>query len=102
MQLHEKCSRDPPFRAHGPDAWQFRHRLLGPGAGGMLGELSSGFDVTIRTTGLLITFGAVVLTGGLLFGRELLHSMGFVAAAFVVLAVAMFSRTRPAGGGSRA
>jgi predicted MFS family arabinose efflux permease len=89
---------------------------------GMLGELSSSLDVTIRTTGLLITFGAVVLyigspltawlTGrierrrllaatlgvlafGLLFGRELLHSMGFVAAAFVVLAVALVLQTRP-------
>jgi len=102
MQLHEKCRRDPLFRAHGPDARQFVTGCSVLAPAGMLGELSSGFDVTIRTTGLLITFGAVVLTGGLLFGRELLHSMGFVAAAFVVLAVAMLSRTRPAGSGSRA
>jgi DHA1 family inner membrane transport protein len=31
---------------------------------GMLGELSSGLDVSIRTAGLLITFGAVVLCVG--------------------------------------
>ena len=31
---------------------------------GMLGELASGFDVTIRTAGLLITFGAVMLCIG--------------------------------------
>jgi MFS transporter, DHA1 family, inner membrane transport protein len=31
---------------------------------GMLGELSAGLDVTIRNTGLLITFGAVVLCIG--------------------------------------
>ena len=31
---------------------------------GMLGELSSGLDVSIRTAGLLITFGAVVLCIG--------------------------------------
>jgi MFS transporter, DHA1 family, inner membrane transport protein len=31
---------------------------------GMLGELSSGLDVTISTAGLLITFGAVVLCIG--------------------------------------
>ena len=31
---------------------------------GMLGELSSGLDVSIRTAGLLITFGAIVLCVG--------------------------------------
>ena len=31
---------------------------------GMLGELSSGLDVSIRTAGLLITFGAIVLCIG--------------------------------------
>src|SRR5437899_8635189 len=31
---------------------------------GMLSELASGLDVTIRTAGLLITFGAVVLCIG--------------------------------------
>jgi DHA1 family inner membrane transport protein len=31
---------------------------------GMLGELSSGFDVTIRDAGLLITFGAIMLCIG--------------------------------------
>jgi DHA1 family inner membrane transport protein len=36
--------------------------VLGPA--GMLPELSSGFDVSIRTAGLLITFGAMVLCIG--------------------------------------
>src|SRR5437660_11886778 len=31
---------------------------------GMLGELSSGLDITIRTAGLLITFGAIMLCIG--------------------------------------
>jgi predicted MFS family arabinose efflux permease len=31
---------------------------------GMLGELASGLDVSIRTAGLLITFGAIVLCVG--------------------------------------
>ena len=31
---------------------------------GMLGELSSGLDISIRTAGLLITFGAIVLCIG--------------------------------------
>src|SRR5687768_9742287 len=31
---------------------------------GMLGELSSGLDVSIRTAGLLITFGAIMLCVG--------------------------------------
>ena len=36
--------------------------VLAPG--GMLGELSSGLDVSIRTAGLLITFGAIMLCVG--------------------------------------
>jgi predicted MFS family arabinose efflux permease len=38
-------------------------------------------------------------TGGLLFGRDLLHGMGFAAAGFVVLAVVLVLQTRPAGTG---
>src|SRR5678816_3686544 len=35
-----------------------------PAPAGMLGDLSSGLDVSIRAAGLLITFGAVVLCVG--------------------------------------
>ena len=59
-------------------------------------------SVSLNTSVLYVGQAIGSATGGLLIGRELLHSMGFVAAGFVVLAVAMLLRTRPAGSGSTA
>jgi predicted MFS family arabinose efflux permease len=85
---------------------------------GMLGELSSGLRVTISGAALLITFGAVVLCigspltawltsrierrtllteaiGGQLFARDQFRGVGYVAVAFVMLALAAVFLTRP-------
>jgi predicted MFS family arabinose efflux permease len=59
-------------------------------------------SVSLNTSVLYVGQAIGSATGGLLIGRELLHSMGFVAAGFVVLAVAMLLRTRPAESGSTA
>jgi len=59
-------------------------------------------SVSLNTSVLYVGQAIGSATGGLLIGRELLHSMGFVAAGFVVLAVALLLRTRPAGSGSTA
>src|SRR3954464_13851813 len=61
---------------------------------GMLGELSSGLDVSIRTAGLLVTFGAIVLcigspvTAWLTSGIE---RRTLLAATIAVLALANFA-----------
>jgi DHA1 family inner membrane transport protein len=52
-------------------------------------------SVSLNTSVLYVGQAIGSAIGGLLFGRELLHSMGFVAAAFVVLAVALVLQTRP-------
>jgi MFS transporter, DHA1 family, inner membrane transport protein len=52
-------------------------------------------SVSLNTSMLYVGKAIGSATAGLLFGRELLHSMGFVAAGFVVLAVAMVPQTRP-------
>src|SRR5450755_2620732 len=52
-------------------------------------------SVSLNTSVLYVGQAIGSAIGGLLFGRELLHSMGFVAAAFVVLAVALVPQTRP-------
>jgi len=57
-------------------------------------------SVSLNTSVLYIGQAIGSATGVLLFGRGLLHGLGFVAAAFVVLAVAMVLQTRPAGTGS--
>jgi len=59
-------------------------------------------SVSLNTSVLYIGQAIGSATGGLLFGRDLLHSMGFAAAAFVVIAVALVLQTRPAGAGSAA
>ncbi len=59
-------------------------------------------SVSLNTSVLYVGQAIGSATGGLLFGRDLLHSMGFVAAAFVVLAVAMLLQTRPVGSRSAA
>jgi len=56
-------------------------------------------SVSLNTSVLYVGQAIGSATGGLLFGRELLHSMGFVALAFVGLAVAMVLQTRPARSG---
>jgi predicted MFS family arabinose efflux permease len=57
-------------------------------------------SVSLNTSVLYVGQAIGSATGGLLFGRDLLHGLGFVAAAFVVLAVAMLLQTRPAASGS--
>jgi len=57
-------------------------------------------SVSLNTSVLYVGQAIGSATGGLLFGRDLLHGMGLVAAVFVVLAVAMVLQTRPAGGGA--
>ena len=59
-------------------------------------------SVSLNTSVLYIGQAIGSATGGVLFGRELLHSMGFVAAAFVVVAVALVRQTRRAASGPTA
>lgn len=52
-------------------------------------------SVSLNTSVLYVGQAIGSATGGLLFGHELFHSVGYVAAAFVVLALAMMMQTRP-------
>src|SRR6202048_973399 len=57
----------PVHRRFAPSALMFGNFVTGTSVlapAGMLSELSSGLDVTIRDAGLLITFGAIVLCVG--------------------------------------
>jgi predicted MFS family arabinose efflux permease len=56
-------------------------------------------SVSLNTSVLYVGQAIGSATGGLLFGRDLLHGMGFAAAAFVVIAVVLVLQTRPAGSG---
>jgi DHA1 family inner membrane transport protein len=61
---------------------------------GMLGELSSGLDVSIRTAGLLVTFGAIVLCIGSPVTAWLtsrIERRTLLAATIAVLALANFA-----------
>jgi MFS transporter, DHA1 family, inner membrane transport protein len=51
--------------------------------------------VSLNTTALYIGQAVGSAVGGLLFARELLHTIGFVAAGFVVVALAIVGLTRP-------
>jgi predicted MFS family arabinose efflux permease len=51
--------------------------------------------VSLNTSVLYVGQAVGSAVGGLLFARELLHAMGFVAAGFVVLALAIVILTRP-------
>ena len=56
-----------PARRFAPTALMLGNFVTGCsviGPAGMLGELSSGLDVSIRDAGLLITYGAAVLCFG--------------------------------------
>jgi predicted MFS family arabinose efflux permease len=55
-------------------------------------------SVSLNTSVLYIGQAVGSAIGGMLFARDLLHSTGFVAAAFVVLAVVGVSMTRPRQG----
>jgi MFS transporter, DHA1 family, inner membrane transport protein len=60
-------NRAPTHRRFAPTALMLGNVITGCSVlapAGMLGELSSGLDVSVRTAGLLITFGAVVLCIG--------------------------------------
>jgi predicted MFS family arabinose efflux permease len=60
-------NRPPTHRRFAPTALMLGNVVTGCSVlapAGMLGELSSGLDVSVRTAGLLITFGAVVLCIG--------------------------------------
>ncbi|QOZ70199.1 MULTISPECIES: MFS transporter [Bradyrhizobium] len=52
--------------------------------------------VALNTSVLYIGQAVGSATGGLLFARELLHTLGFVAVGFVVLALILVVLTRPA------
>src|ERR1700756_266867 len=66
------CMKNPPLDGHvgrrfAPTALMLGNIVTGSSVlapAGMLSELSAGLDVSIRTAGLLITFGAVVLCVG--------------------------------------
>jgi DHA1 family inner membrane transport protein len=64
MHLHGISADRASLRSHRIDAWKYRHRLSVLAPAGMLVELSGGLDVSIRTAGLLITFGAIMLCVG--------------------------------------
>ena len=68
MHLHEKSDhRRPLHRRFAPTALMLGNIVTGCSVlapAGMLIELSSGLDVTVRDAGLLITFGAVMLCIG--------------------------------------
>jgi MFS transporter, DHA1 family, inner membrane transport protein len=60
-------NRPPTHRRFAPTALMLGNFVTGCSVlapAGMLGELSSGLDISIRTAGLLITFGAIVLCVG--------------------------------------
>src|SRR5262245_65644396 len=60
-------NRGPTHRRFAPTALMLGNVVTGCSVlapAGMLGELSSGLDVSVRTAGLLITFGAIVLCVG--------------------------------------
>src|SRR6201989_133250 len=60
-------NRPPTHRRFAPTALMLGNVVTGCSVlapAGMLGELSSGLDVSVRTAGLLITFGAIVLCIG--------------------------------------
>jgi predicted MFS family arabinose efflux permease len=105
MHLHRKCLGRPPLMAVSVAIWGLgfastnsmqQVRLVA--AAPPLAPAS----VSLNTSVLYVRQAIGTATGGLLFGRDLLHSMGFVAAAFVVLAVALLLLTRPAGSRSMA
>jgi DHA1 family inner membrane transport protein len=54
-------------------------------------------SVSLNTSVLYVGQAIGSATGGLLFGRDLLHGMGFAAAAFVVIALVLLLQTRPTG-----
>src|SRR5215813_11872149 len=68
MQMHQKlCYRADVSRRFAPTALMLGNIVTGCSVlapAGMLTELSESLDVSIRTAGLLITFGAVVLCIG--------------------------------------
>lgn len=51
--------------------------------------------VSLNTSVLYIGQAVGSAVGGLLFGRDLLHAMGFVAVGFVVVALALVALSRP-------
>src|SRR6476620_10862481 len=60
-------NRLPTHRRFAPTALMLGNVVTGCSVlapAGMLGELSSGLDISVRTAGLLITFGAIVLCIG--------------------------------------
>jgi DHA1 family inner membrane transport protein len=60
-------NRPPTHRRFAPTALMLGNVVTGCSVlapAGMLGELSSGLDISVRTAGLLITFGAIVLCIG--------------------------------------
>src|SRR3954471_12499650 len=62
-----KAPAAPAERRFAPTALMLGNFVTGCsviGPAGMLGELSEGLDVSIRTAGLLITFGAIMLCVG--------------------------------------
>jgi len=54
-------------------------------------------SVALNTSVLCVGKAIGSATGGLLFGRELLHCIGLVAVAFVVLLGALVLQTQPTG-----
>src|SRR3954447_1883192 len=68
MQLHRSRAIGPPVnRRFAPTALMLGNFVTGTAVlapAGMLSELASDLDVSIRTAALLITFGAVVLCVG--------------------------------------
>ena len=85
-----------PKRRFAPTALMLGNVVTGTSVlapAGMLGELSSGLDVTIRGAALLITFGAIVLAAigmpGMPFVAELSVAL-LVLMAFLVVGVFVF------------
>jgi predicted MFS family arabinose efflux permease len=98
--MHESlCYRATVNRAFAPTALMLGNIVTGCSVlapAGMLPELSAGLDVSIRTAGLLITFGAIVLCIGSpvtawLTGR--IERRSLLTATLALLAVANFAST---------